>query len=475
MDAIALHHLVDADAEAVDRVIAPVARLADGSLPWLIVAAVLGGAGGRFGRRAALRGLLSIAAASTIANGAVKLGARRKRPPRLLGRPTRHFGRRPSTSSFPSGHTASAVAFAVGAAQELPVAGLPLGLLAGAVGWGRMRSRRHYPSDVLGGAAIGAIAAVATRRLWAVAPRTPAAIRPALQSIEAEPSPEGTGLSIVVNPSAGPALRPSPSDALREALPGAEIIEIGDGLDFGDALRKASLNSLAIGVSGGDGSINAAAAVADVQDKPLMVVPGGTLNHFARDLGLESVDDAIAAIKEGQAVAVDLATIGDKTFLNTASFGAYADLVDARERLEDRIGKWPAAFVALLRVLRRGEPVEVELDGRRRRVWMIFIGNCRYRPDGFAPGWRERLDDGQLDIRVVDVTEPWARVRLLLAFVTGRLGRSRVYETWTARELRVRSLQGPLRLARDGETFDGPEEFVVCKHDRPLRVYVPAS
>jgi undecaprenyl-diphosphatase len=361
----------------------------------------------------------------------------------------------------------------VGASIEAPLAGAPVVAVAAAVAASRVAVGEHRVVDVVAGAAIGAAMAAATTRVWPVAPRTPADIRPALTSIGADPAPDGDGLSIVVNPAAGPALRANPSDALREALPAAEIIEVGDGLDFGDALRKASLNARALGVSGGDGSINAAAAVADVQDKPLMVIPGGTLNHFARDLGLESVDDAVEAIKEGQAVAVDLAQIAGKTFLNTASFGAYADLVDARERLEHRIGKWPAAFLALLRVLRSGEPVDVELDGQRRKVWLIFIGNCRYRPDGLAPSWRERLDDGQLDIRVVDVTKPYARLRLLLAFLTGGLGTSRVYDAWTARELRVRSHQGPIRLARDGETFDGPEEFVVCKQDAPLRVYVP--
>jgi undecaprenyl-diphosphatase len=104
---------------------------------------------------------------------------------------------------------------------------------------------------------------------------------------------------------------------------------------------------------------------------------------------------------------------------------------------------------------------------------MIFIGNCRYHPSGFAPAWRERLDDGQLDIRIVDASAPLARLRLVTSVLTGRLGRSRIYEQRLAPQLKVRSLEGPLRLARDGETFDGPEEFVVEKLGRPLTVYAP--
>jgi undecaprenyl-diphosphatase len=72
---------------------------------------------------------------------------------------------------------------------------------------------------------------------------------------------------------------------------------------------------------------------------------------------------------------------------------------------------------------------------------------------------------------VLDAAMPFARLRLLAGVLTGTLGRSRAYEQRTARTVRVRSLQGPLRLARDGEVFDGPEEFEVTKADEPLRVY----
>jgi undecaprenyl-diphosphatase len=208
---------------------------------------------------------------------------------------------------------------------------------------------------------------------------------------------------------------------------------------------------------------------------PLVVVPGGTLNHLARDLGLAGPEDAVAAVREGHLVAVDLGSIDGKPFLNTASFGSYSDLVDARERLERRIGKWPALIVALVTVLRRAQPLRVELDGQERSLWMIFIGNCTYHPHGFAPTWREHLDDGLLDVRLVDGDQPWGRTRLLLAVLTGRLGRSRVYEERTTDRLHVRSLDGPLRLARDGETFDGGDDIVVCKESEPVSIYVPLA
>lgn len=417
-------------------------------LPWLAGGPVLALTGGRFGRRAALRGALAGGAVSAAAG----LSARGRR---LLPVPT-----------------AGAAAFATGAGLELPALALPLGA---AVLWPAVlavRRDRHHPGLVVTAAAAGVSLALASRRLWPLAPHEAADLTPSMTRIRQAPSPSGEGLSIVVNDTAGPALSGNPAEDLRRALPQAEILEVGDGTDLGTALEQAASSALAIGVAGGDGSINAGAAAAAHHGKPLMAVPAGTLNHLARDLGLISLADAVEAVRQGQTVAVDLAVIDRQPFLNTASFGNYVDLVDARQRLESTIGKWPAVAVALWRVLRHAEPVDVELDGRRRSLWMAFIGNCRYEPGGFSPSWRPRLDDGQLDIRVVDGARPWSRARLALALLTGTLGRCRVYEQWTAPELHVRSRGGRLRLARDGETFDGAPEFTVCKQGQ-LAVYVP--
>jgi diacylglycerol kinase family enzyme len=213
--------------------------------------------------------------------------------------------------------------------------------------------------------------------------------------------------------------------------------------------------------------------VAAANGMPLLVVPGGTLNHFAHALGVETIADAASAVRDGRVVVVDRAELDGRTFLNTGSIGGYTELVDAREKLEDRIGKWPAMLLALVDVLRHSQPVDVELDGVPTSVWMVFVGNCRYHPDGFGPSWRERLDDGILDIRIVH-GHPWSRIRLLASVLTGTLGRCRAYEQRCVRRMRVQSKVGPLRLARDGETFDGAEDIEICKADEPLLVFAPA-
>ena len=274
--------------------------------------------------------------------------------------------------------------------------------------------------------------------------------------------PSGAGLVITVNAAGGSADEELVAE-LRTGLPDAEIVELDDPSDLADALRAAAarVGTAALGAVGGDGTLNAAAAVAREVGLPLVPVPGGTLNHLARDLGLCDVADVVAAVAAGSGLLLDLPTIAGRPFLNTAAFGAYPDLVDAREAREGRIGKWPAMVVAMGRVLRAGTPIEVEVDGEARRLWMIFAGSCHYEPDGFAPSRRPRLDDGELDVRWIDAGHPWARTRLVLGLVTGRLGRSPIYRQWSPKELHVVSLGEPLRLARDGETFDGGEDVVV--------------
>ncbi|MGH2912184.1 MAG: phosphatase PAP2 family protein [Solirubrobacteraceae bacterium] len=119
---------------------------------WLLIAAGLAVFGGAQGRRAAGRGATSIAIAAAVANGPVKLLVRRRRPYRR-SRPT--LIRMPRSTSFPSGHSAAAFAFATGVCCELPIVAPILFPLAGAVAYSRVHTGVHYPSDVAAGATIG--------------------------------------------------------------------------------------------------------------------------------------------------------------------------------------------------------------------------------------------------------------------------------------------------------------------------------
>ncbi|MEU3573746.1 phosphatase PAP2 family protein, partial [Kitasatospora sp. NPDC036755] len=131
-------------------------RAADHGVLWTATAAVLGTVGGRRGRRAALRGLGSLAIASATANTVAKHATRRPRPAADGVPAIRRLLRQPVTTSFPSGHAASAAAFATGVAIESPLLGAAVAPVAAAVAFSRVYTGVHYPGDVLAGAALGA-------------------------------------------------------------------------------------------------------------------------------------------------------------------------------------------------------------------------------------------------------------------------------------------------------------------------------
>lgn len=455
----------------LDRVLPPLSRAANHGVLWMGLGAALWLSGRPDFRRAALRGLGGLALASAVTNGPGKWISDRPRPAPDLVTLGRRLLRAPRTSSFPSGHSASAAAFATGVALEQPLVAVPVGLLAAGVAASRVHTGVHYPGDVVAGLAVGAAATYGLTRVWPQrSPTDPVERAPAA---EVPASEDGAGVVVVVNASAGGG-KGELAAALSEALPAAEVREFGPEDDVPTVLKEAAAGARVLGVAGGDGSINAAAAVALDAGLPLLVVPGGTLNHFARDLALSSVQDAVDALRAGEACWVDVARAEvdgtTQVFLNTASIGGYSEMVRAREQLEERLGKWPAMVVALVRVLRSSDPVEVTLDGQRRRLWLLFVGNCQYFPPGSAPSWRNRLDDGLLDLRLVDATRPGSRTRLVAAVLTGRVHRCPSFEAWTAERLEVVARSGPVRLARDGEVGEPAESFQLGKAGR-LRVY----
>ncbi|SOD60590.1 undecaprenyl-diphosphatase [Streptomyces zhaozhouensis] len=473
--------VAEAEPPLVQAVLPRLSRAANHSRLWLASAAGIAAVGGRPGRRAAARGLAALALASLTSNVFVKYAARRERPT-IDGVPlARRLARAPRTSSFPSGHAASAAAFATGAALESGAVGAVVAPVAAAVAASRVYVGVHYPADVVAGCALGVGAALITHRWW---PRRPADTRLQHHAAHAPALPDGAGLVVVVNESAGQG--GSDAERLRVLLPEAEVLERGEDQDLltllDTAADRAAERGGALGVCGGDGSVNAAAARAVERRLPLAVFPGGTLNHFALDTGIHTFDDTAAALGEGRAIAVDLARVrpvgaadGPTThFVNTFSVGLYPELVRARERLEGRIGKWPSAVVAMVRLMRTGQPIEVEVNGHRQQLWLLFAGNGLYSPEGFAPAHRTQLDDGLLDVRVVRADRRLARTRVVLAALTGTLDNSGVYAAARLPRLRLSGLAGDASLAYDGEAGPAPGELLIDKHPAPLTVYRPA-
>ena len=431
---------------------------------WFGLAAVGVIAGGRF-RRAGIRGVGSLAIASFTANSLIKPLIKRRRPDEDRTKLARRIGTQPWTSSFPSGHSASAAAFATGAALELPPAALVLAPLAAAVAYSRVHVGVHYTSDVAVGSAIGVGAALLVRKLYPVRPHGPARTLPA----DVPRLGRGAGLTVVVNRQSGSAK--DAGEEISALLPAAKIHH-WDPDDGPEALHAVVTPDVrAIGVAGGDGTCASVAGIALEHDLPLAVFPAGTLNHFAKALGLRTMKDSAAAVEAGRGGAVDVAQLNGTPFLNTASIGVYPDFVAERDRRAHRLGKPLASLVALPHVFAKAEPQTLTLNGRPDSVWTVFVGNGHYSPRGLVVSERDHMADGLVDVQVVFHRGRFSRTRATVASLLGFVEKSGVYGSMHTKALDVEMETEDLRVAHDGEVTPPKSSARIDIADRTLRVY----
>ena len=234
-----------------------------------------------------------------------------------------------------------------------------------------------------------------------------------------------------------------------------------------------------LAVGGGDGTMSAAAGLLAGSATALGVLPMGTLNHFARDLGVPAeVEAAVVAICGGRTEACDLAEVNGRHFVNNASLGIYFDAVRVRERWRPRVGRLPAFVIGALTALGHFPvlKLEVELDGvrRRRRLPLLFVGNNAYDFGWPVIGGRSILAGGRLDVWMVRDGGRLPIARAALGVVFGGEPAAEQIERSAATELVVRSSRPRLRLALDGEmtSLATPLHFRVAPG--ALQVRLPA-
>jgi diacylglycerol kinase family enzyme len=238
----------------------------------------------------------------------------------------------------------------------------------------------------------------------------------------------------------------------------AEVVTVEPGCDLCDEVRRAVRRGARVAVAaGGDGTVNAVASIVAGTDTALGVLPLGTLNHFAKDLGMPlTLAEAVAVIARGEVRRVDVGEVNGRLFVNNSSVGVYPTIVRKREA-QQRLGKgkWAAFAHAMLTVVGRYPLVRVGLivDGKiiTRKTSLVFIGNNEYELHGLRIGKRTRLDAGKLAVYLPHGAGRWKLLWFALRALFGRLRDAEDFDTFHVAELSIVVKRKKMSVATDGE------------------------
>jgi undecaprenyl-diphosphatase len=418
---------------------------------------------------------LAIAIASSVVNGPLKLLVRRVRPSWRTP-----LVRSPRSTSFPSGHAASAFAFAVAASREMPPAAPLLLPLASAVSYSRVYVGVHYPSDVLVGAAVGTGVGVLADALLDAATGEG---KPKMHPVSPEDLPKE--LVIVFSPHAGH------SSGLTVARRGVEQL----GLSVIAELKIEELDKLTdlmhgpdgrprlVVAAGGDGTVGALADVLANTDGILGVLPLGTSNDFARSLGIP-VDPQRAAelLARGKVSTIDLGRLvvpGERPrhFVHAATIGLNVNFAKLATRASIRAHLGRLTYVAAALAALRDRPTfecDLHHDGRSEHFRLAQLSVINAPIFGGALGMRVggvNLDDRLLDVIAFEAL-PLHRIALAAIFLLLHVDREvRGVHALHLSQLKV-DTDRPLDVALDGEVIGTvPGDFEVA--DEALRIVTP--
>lgn len=282
--------------------------------------------------------------------------------------------------------------------------------------------------------------------------------------------------------SAGEDLERTLVDAFAAA--GADIaVRLLDGPDTPDAVMEAASTNARVIVGGGDGTAACAAAILVGSDVEMGLLPLGTLNHLARDLGIPAkLEEAAALAASGAATSIDLAEVNGHVFANNASIGLYPMMVRQRDAYRERLGvpKWLASIPASWNAWRQLRRYQLNLDmgeGRKPLVTsLLFVGNNLYSLERGQIGERASLSEGKLSVFALAAPGRFALLWFALRAVTGRADHHKDFvEYGECEKLTVHAHRKQVDVGLDGEVreLQFPLEFRI--RAGALRIVTPAE
>lgn len=294
-------------------------------------------------------------------------------------------------------------------------------------------------------------------------------------------------MTIILNPEAGPSnsaseIRAKVADALGAAGVSANIIDVERSEHVAQAAREAlAVDSNPIVAAGGDGTVSAVAGQLAGTERVMGVLPLGTWNHFAKDLGLPlALDAAARTLAEGHTKRIDVAEVNGRVFVNNSSLGIYPRIVVHRHQQQEQLnrGKWPAFVWATVLAFRRFPflRLRIGVEGREldRKTAFLFVGNNEYLMSGFQIGGRSGLNSGKLWLYLTHRTGRFGLIRLALRALFGRLSQAKDFDAFCVDEAVIETRHKRLLVATDGEVTSMEPPLRYCSRPGALHVIVPA-
>jgi YegS/Rv2252/BmrU family lipid kinase len=267
-------------------------------------------------------------------------------------------------------------------------------------------------------------------------------------------------------------------DSARDA--GLEVIRLTHDLDVAGIVRQHSQRGRGLFVAaGGDGTINGLIQTLVNTDAVLGVIPVGTFNHFARDLGLPlDWRNALDVVISGATRQVDAARVNERFFVNNVSMGLYPELVARREEKGREYSRWKARAYAVIATLQKYPHVSVTVETEHHqeviRTHVLMVSNNSYdlsRIGIQAP--RGTLEEGRLTIYWLPHLPRLALMRFVAHFLAGRVREAPGFRSFRTMRAKMQSPRSRLQLGIDGEVFTMDTPLIITIVPKSLLVRVP--
>ncbi|MBK4217830.1 diacylglycerol kinase [Paracoccus caeni] len=273
------------------------------------------------------------------------------------------------------------------------------------------------------------------------------------------------------------------TDGLQPHVAHFEMRQTDDGASLIDIAAEAVRDGFDVIVAaGGDGTQSAVAGAVAGSDAIMGVLPGGTFNYFARDLGVgETIEDALATLRNARPVPVDIGQIENLVFLNNVSLGAYPHILKTREKIYKRWGRSRiAAYWSVMVAVRRlRDPMNLtaRVDGETRHfnTALAFIARSAYQLDSFGLDGADAIRDGNFAVLIARARKPIPLMRSALRLAVGLSAKDSDFDLLITDELTIETGRAQQLIAHDGEKTMMASPFNLKVWHDGLRVLLPAD